>query len=97
MKDRLKRLYASRHTSLLMQWHERDRVREVGVLQHHADGTTWKTLDERYPGFAAKPRNVRLGLAADGFNPFGEMSLSYIMWPVVLTAYYLPPWFWIKK
>ena len=97
LKDRLKRLYASRHTSLLMQWHERDRVREVGVLRHPADGTTWKNLDERYPGFAAEPRNVRLGLAADGFNPFGEMSLSYSMWPVVLTAYNLPPWLCMKK
>ena len=80
-----------------MQWHERDRVREVGVLRHPADGTTWKNLDERYPGFAAEPRNVRLGLAADGFNPFGEISLSYSMWPVVLTAYNLPPWLCMKK
>ncbi|RYE04240.1 MAG: DUF4218 domain-containing protein, partial [Rickettsiaceae bacterium] len=49
------------------------------------------------PNFAAEPRNVRLGLASDGFNPFGEMSLAYSMWPVVLTAYNLPPWLCMKK
>ena len=31
-----------------------------------------------------------MGLAANGFNSFGNMSLSYSMWPVVLTAYNLP-------
>ena len=81
----------------MMQWHERDRVREIGVLRHPADGTTWKNLDERYPGFVAEPRNVRLVLAAGGFNSFAEMSLSYNMWHVVLTVYNLPPWLCMKK
>ena len=46
--------------------------------------------------FVAEPSNVQLGLVADGFNPFGDMSLSYSMWPVVLTAYNLPPWLCMK-
>nr|GFB73033.1 hypothetical protein [Tanacetum cinerariifolium] len=29
-----------------------------------------------------EPRNVRLGLAIDGFNPFGNLSQSYSMWLV---------------
>ena len=33
---------------------------------------------------------------ADGFNPFANMSLSYNMWQVVLTAYNLPPWLCMK-
>ena len=57
---------------------------------------TWKELDEKHPNFAQEPRNVRLGLAADGFNPFGNMSLSYSMWPVVMTTYNLPPWLCTK-
>jgi len=96
LKDRLRRLYACRHTAVEMQWHDRERVKEVGVLRHPADASAWKELDMKYPDFAAEPRNVRLGLAADGFNPFGEMSLSYSMWPVVLTAYNLPPWLCMK-
>ena len=38
-----------------------------------------------------------LGLASDGFNPFGNMSISYNMWPVVLIPYNLPPWMCMKK
>ena len=34
---------------------------------------------------------MQLGLASDGFNPFGNMSTSYSMWPVVLMPYNLPP------
>ena len=96
LKDRLKRLYASRHTALEMQWHENERIKEDGVLRHPADEATWKEIDQKYPMFAAEPRNDRLGLAADGFNPFGDMSLSYSMWPEVLTAYNLPPWLCMK-
>ncbi|KAD2805096.1 hypothetical protein E3N88_38473 [Mikania micrantha] len=50
-----------------------------------------------YPNFAKEPRNVRLGLAADGFNPFGNMSQTYSMWPVVLTTYNTPPWLCMKE
>ena len=41
--------------------------------------------------------NVRLGLATDGFNPFGNMSNSYSMWPVILYPYNFPPWKCMKK
>lgn len=90
--SRLKRLYASRHTANDMQWHDRDRAKEEGVLRHPADGKAWKHFDTMFPDFAKDPRNVRLGLASDGFNPFGTMSLSYSMWPVVLVNYNTPPW-----
>nr|GEU66976.1 hypothetical protein [Tanacetum cinerariifolium] len=44
-----------------------------------------------------QPRNVRLGLAANGFNPFGNLSQSYSMWPVILTTYNLHPWLCMKE
>ncbi|GJV88407.1 hypothetical protein Tco_1532345 [Tanacetum coccineum] len=37
------------------------------------------------------------GLAADGFNPFGNLSQAYSMWPVILTTYNLPPWLCMKE
>nr|GEX38539.1 hypothetical protein [Tanacetum cinerariifolium] len=37
------------------------------------------------------------GLAADGFNPFGNLSQSYSMWPVILITYNLPPWLCMKE
>ena len=75
-----------------MQWHARIKSKEDGVLRHPTDGKAWKHFDTIYPDFAKEPRNVRLGLASDGFNPFGTMSTSYSTWPVVLMTYNMPPW-----
>ena len=65
-------------------------------MRHLADSITWKTLDSKYPSFAADPRSVRLGLASDGFNPFVIMSSSNSIWPIVLVPYNLPPWMCMK-
>ncbi|GKA20093.1 reverse transcriptase domain-containing protein [Tanacetum coccineum] len=43
-------------------------------MQHLVDGRAWKDFDTKYLDFAAEPRNVRLGLTADGFNPFSNLS-----------------------
>ncbi|CAA7029746.1 unnamed protein product [Microthlaspi erraticum] len=43
------------------------------------------------------PEMLRLGLATDGFNPFGAMSTSYSIWPVLLFPYNLPPWIAMKQ
>jgi len=45
----------------------------------------------KYPNFAAEPRNVRLGLCADGFTPFSISGRSYFVWPIIVTPYNLPP------
>ncbi|XP_062080165.1 uncharacterized protein LOC133784914 [Humulus lupulus] len=97
LTPRLMRKYASRHISQHMRWHHEGRVKEDGIMRHPADGKAWKDFDCSNPAFAMEPRNVRLGLAADGFNPFGNMSLSYSMWSVVLTTYNLPPWLCMKE
>ena len=55
------------------------------------DSLAWKNFDKVQPSFEQEPRNVRFNLASDGFNPFGNMSISYSMWPVVLIPYNLPP------
>lgn len=60
-------------------------------MRHPRDSQAWKTFDSLHPEFAADPRNVRLGLATDGFNPFGAMSISYSIWPVILIPYNRPP------
>ncbi|KAJ9543051.1 hypothetical protein OSB04_022758 [Centaurea solstitialis] len=97
LTPRLKRLYSSRHTAKDMTWHTNGRSTEDGIMRHPVDGSAWKDFDTRYPEFANEPRNVRLGLAADGFNPFGNMSQSYSMWPVILTTYNTPPWLCMKE
>ena len=55
-----------------------------------------KELDKKYPEFTREPKNIQLGLAADGFNIFGNMSLLHSIWPVVMTTYNLPLWLYTK-
>ncbi|XP_028122986.1 uncharacterized protein LOC114320089 [Camellia sinensis] len=92
---RLKRLYMSRKRAEDMKWFKEKRL-DDSVLSHPADSDEWKKFDTHHPKFALEPRNVRLGLATDGFNPFGNMNNSYSLWPVVLIPYNLPPWLAIK-
>ncbi|XP_016559092.2 uncharacterized protein LOC107858817 [Capsicum annuum] len=79
-----------------MAWHHDQRVKD-GVLRHPVDSEAWKYFDRSNSGFARDPCNVRLGLAADGINPFGNLSVSHSTWPVVTTVYNLPPWMCMKE
>ncbi|XP_026416083.1 uncharacterized protein LOC113311461 [Papaver somniferum] len=98
LKTRLMRLFASRHTAADMRWHEDQRDKTTpDLLRHPADAEAWKDFDKRYPWFAKDPCNVRLGLATDGFNPFGNMSNAHSTWPVVIIPYNLPPWKCMKE
>ena len=75
----LKRMYSCIHTAKEIRWHYTDRPNEEGMLHHPADRKAWKDFDYNFSSFANKPRNVRLGLAANDFNPFGNMSQFYSM------------------
>ena len=46
-----------------------------------------KHFDFEFSDFTFDPWNVCLGLASNGFNPFGHKSTSYSMWPVVLIPF----------
>ncbi|WMV33200.1 hypothetical protein MTR67_026585 [Solanum verrucosum] len=95
-KPRLQRLFMSSKTSVDMRWHKEKHLDEASVLRHPADSKAWKEFDKNHQWFAQEPRNIRLGLATDGFNPFGNMSTSYSMLPVILAPYNLPPWKCLK-
>ncbi|GJY83287.1 gag-pol polyprotein [Tanacetum coccineum] len=81
---RLPRLYKSSHTAKDMIWHATGKYTEPGKMQHPVDGGAWKKFDNKYLDFAKEPRNVRLGLAADGFNAFGNLSQKFNMRAMVL-------------
>ncbi|XP_004514575.1 uncharacterized protein [Cicer arietinum] len=87
---RLKRLFMCSKTTDKLRWHAEERSRD-GRLRHPVDGQAWKEFDTKHQDFALETRNVRLGLASDGFNPFRTMSLSHSTWHVVLTIYNYPP------
>lgn len=77
-------------------WHQSGRLTDPDLMCHPVDSKEWKELDEKYPNFASEPRNVWLGLSADDFKPFGNMSLPYSMWPIVMTIYNVTPWLCTK-
>ncbi|WVZ84723.1 hypothetical protein U9M48_031716 [Paspalum notatum var. saurae] len=60
-------------------------------MAHPADSYAWKALDEFDPEFPKDARNIRFGLATDGFTPFNESAASYSCWPVFAIPYNLPP------
>ncbi len=61
------------------------------------DSKSWKHINVVYPEFASEDRNIRLGLALDGVNPYSNQSLSHSTWPVILLNYNLPPWLVTKR
>ncbi len=78
-----------------MRWHSECRTKD-GIMRHPADTPAWKTFDFNHPHFASEIRNVRLGMAADGFNPFRTMNTQHSTWPIILIPYNLPPWLCMK-
>ncbi|XP_045831553.1 uncharacterized protein LOC123922941 [Trifolium pratense] len=95
LKPRLQRLFMCSKTAEHMKWHASDTNKD-GLIRHPRDGEAWKTFNLKHPEFASDHRNVRLGLASDGFNPFGTMSSRYSIWPVFLIPYNIPPWMCMK-
>ena len=79
-----------------MDYHEKNRS-EDGVLRIPVDGSALKDTEEKWPIFKDEPLNVILSLAADGFNPFGELRSTYSVWPIFIINNKLPPWISIKR
>ena len=66
-------------------------------MWHPVNSLAWNTIDKKMAFVLQDPKNLRLGLAADGFNPFGNRSSTYNCRPVMLVTYNLPPWLCKKK
>ncbi|CAM8953593.1 unnamed protein product [Rhodiola kirilowii] len=80
-----------------MRWHTNRNETDPEYIRHPAEGESWKNFDKEFPEFASEIKNVRLGLATDGFNPFRASGLSHSTWPIVLIPYNLPPHICMKK
>jgi hypothetical protein len=92
----LKRLVMCSQTAPLVRWHDEERTKD-DALRHLADAPVWKRFDEKFSEFVSESRNIRFGLATNGFNPFGMLSSTHSCWPVVLEIYNLPPWFCMNE
>jgi hypothetical protein len=79
-----------------MDYHARNRS-EYGVLLMSTDGSAFREIEEKWVDFKDEPRNVRISFAADGVNPFGELSSIYSVWPIFVINNNIPPWMSIKR
>ena len=50
------------------------------------DGFAFKDIEDRWPIFKEEPHNLKLSLAIDDVNPFGEMRSIYSTWPFFLLT-----------
>ena len=87
---RFKHLFANGDNAKDLAWHENGRNCD-GMLHHPANSSQWKKIDRLFLDFGKEARNLRLGLASDGMNPYGSLSTQHSSWLVLLVIYNLPP------
>ncbi|XP_014753931.1 uncharacterized protein LOC104581959 [Brachypodium distachyon] len=86
---RLQRLFMEPEIAKHMRWHMEGMRENANIMVHPADSESWKGLNE--DGFADDPRNMRLVMCTDGFNPFSFGATTYSCWPVFVAPLNLPP------
>ncbi|CAL9011577.1 unnamed protein product [Prunus brigantina] len=80
---RFKRMLQSHETTKSLTWHAARKSID-GQMSHRADSPSWKLLDDKWPEFGNEPRNLRLALSSDGFNPHSSLSSRYSCWPPLI-------------
>ncbi|GKF95305.1 putative transposon, En/Spm-like protein, partial [Tanacetum coccineum] len=78
-----------------LRWHITRRITD-GVLRHLADSHAWRTIDEKFSEIAKDPRNLRLGISADGVD-INSGTRHHSVWPALSVIYNLPPWLCMKR
>ena len=98
----LQRMFSSKELSKLNVWHHFHKSRD-GKMRHTADSPQWNFVHtelEPEAGnnmFGRDPRDIHLGLALDGMNPYSEKRSTHSLTPVIVFNYNLPPWMVTKK
>ena len=70
---RFKRLFANGDNAKDLTWHVDGRNCN-GMFRHSVDSSQWKKINRLYPDFGKEARNIKLGLATDGMNPYDSLS-----------------------
>lgn len=79
-----------------MSWHKFN-PSPLSSMTHLSHGQAWRHFYDAFLYFDSDPQNVRLGLYADGFSPFGFSANLYSICLVILTMYNLPSWLSIAR
>lgn len=94
---RLQRMFSTPVQASFMTEHARIASTD-GSMRGAFDSHQWKHINYRWWNeFAQEDRNLRLGLATDGVNPFSIKRSTHSTWPVLIFNYNLPPWLTTKK
>jgi hypothetical protein len=88
---RMQRLYMTEESAKQMRWHKEGKRYNPDKMVHPSDGKAWTHFDRIHNDKAEEARNVRVALATDGFNPYGQMSAPYTCWPIFVIPLNLPP------
>ena len=48
-------------------------------MRHLVDSLAWDLVNDKWPCFSSNPQNLRFSLTTDGFNPFFNLSTTYIL------------------
>ncbi|GJT54058.1 putative transposase-associated domain-containing protein [Tanacetum coccineum] len=92
---RLQRLFKIQSISEDLRWHATWRITD-GVLHHPTDSQAWRTIDEKFPKIAKDPRNLWLGISANGVD-VNTGNRHHSVWPVLTVIDNLPPWLYMKR
>ena len=98
----LQRMFSSKKLSKLNVWHHFNKSVD-GKMRHTADSPQWNFVhtelepDAGNNMFGRDPRDIHLGLAVDGMNPYSEKRSTQSLTPVIVFNYNLPPWMVTKK
>ena len=93
LAPRLRRLFASKKSSKLIQSHA-----ESCNTSHDPDSVIldihqtpmWMAKYSESGLFKGDPRGISFALCTDGTNPFAKEKVSYSMWPITLTILNFP-------
>jgi hypothetical protein len=82
-----------------MRWHKEGICdsKYIDIMSHPADAEAWHALDHFDPEFTRDPNSVRLGLSADGCQPYSSDSTAYSCWPIFVMPYDLSPNICLKE
>jgi hypothetical protein len=87
LMPQMKCLFISKKTARHMRWHKEGVRENDQVMVHPSDSEAWKVLDDFDVDFTRDARNVRIGLATDGFSSYNMSAVSYSCWPVFAIPY----------
>jgi hypothetical protein len=95
---RLLRMFQSPTISRLLRFHSDNPNTDDRVMKSVANSPTWKHIDTNVDvPFGQGERNLRMGMALDGINPFPHTHTTHSTWPVIMFLYNLPPYMVTKK